>query len=188
MFGKAVSRHPSHTSGNHLCQMLEVQNHKTIHTRMPRKIHLGTRTQENMGPCHLQSWKVTKAEADRKFENLVREGIEPHPEPTHKNSTQLLVTSINVQGVPGVWRAISTFTDCILLLQDTPFQKEELRVFINTAKRRRWKVYHAAASKTSGRPKWWSYTSHPCSPSTASLDHFFGKFTNHHDSGCSCHQ
>ena len=100
----------------------------------------------------LKSWKVTKAEADRKFENLVREGIEPHPGPTHIDSTHLLITSINLQGVPGAWRAINTLTDRILLLQDTPFQKEELRVFMNTAKRRHWKVYHAETSKTSGRP------------------------------------
>lgn len=43
-----------------------------------------------------------------------------------------LIKTTNVQGTPGAWRALSTWSNTVLLLQDTPFSHKEFKSFFQT--------------------------------------------------------
>ena len=107
-------------------------------------------------PNKKPKFEITKDLATVKKNRLVEQGIEPHPGPHlphgHPVSTPILIKTINVQGVPGAWRALNAWSSTVLLLQDTPFSHEEFKAFSRSARSRHYKAYHVEASKDSGRP------------------------------------
>ena len=91
----------------------------------------------------------SKALADRAFQRLIEQGIEPHPGPGQNVS----VVSCNTGGVPGAWRALRLLTyGSVLLMQDTPFSQAEAEAFSKAAKRSGSRM-HWTPGRTSGTRK-----------------------------------
>ena len=54
-------------------------------------------------------------------------------------------------GIPGAWRAVETWKNCVLMLQDTDFTEADLKSFQLAAKKDKLKVYHNSCGYQAGR-------------------------------------
>ena len=96
--------------------------------------------------------------AEAKFKRLSEQGIEPNPGPSadtlrdlRNTAFAIQISTLNVQGVPGAWRALNQLTDQrILLLQDTPFSAAEFAAFKRAAAIRKYSVYWQPGTQAEG--------------------------------------
>ena len=110
----------------------------------------------------LHAWKITKAQADRKFQKLVEDGIEPHPGPSSslkQSRKSLKIGSLNTGRAPGVWRAIDTLLPDldVLCLQEASLQASELAAACRTLQQKGYSCFFAPGQSTG----WWG--AHHCS-------------------------
>ena len=96
--------------------------------------------------------------AEAKFKRLSEQGIEPNPGPSadtlrdlRNTAFAIQISTLNVQGVPGAWRALNQLTDQrILFLQDTPFSAAEFAAFKRAAAIRKYSVYWQPGTQAEG--------------------------------------
>ena len=92
----------------------------------------------------ITAWKTTLELANRKFDQLTEQGIEPHPGPS---SSSCSLTSLNVRSGCGLWRTLKQWQpNRILCLQEIGVKPNELQAFENRAKKHGWKCYHQGSA------------------------------------------
>lgn len=108
---------------------------------------------------YIDSKKGTKKKlAEAKFQRLIDQGIESNPgppaeEPRNLRNTafDIQISTLNVQGVPGAWRALNHRSDQrILLLQGTSFLVAKFAAFQKAAAVRKYSVYWQPGSPGEG--------------------------------------
>lgn len=103
----------------------------------------------------LHAWKITKSQADRRFQKLVEDGIEPHPGPSNplkRRRQNLKVGSLNTGGAPGVWRAINTLLPDldVLCLQEASLEASELAAVCRTLQQKGYSGFFAPGQSKGG--------------------------------------
>lgn len=113
-------------------------------------------------PDKKAKFEITKELATFDKNRLVQQGIEPNPGPHHTRRKSvpkpILIKTINVQGIPGAWRALEAWSNTVLLAQDTPFSSEELKSFSRAARPITWLLAKPQEDLTEVSLRWYQPT------------------------------